>query len=342
MKSKPHILDYDPGEWEEYVQKIGEKKYRAGQIFEWLHSKSVLNVDQFSNIPDSLKEKLKEDFYTELGKIKSKTESLDGTVKILIELSGSRFIEAVLLKNGPRITVCASTQAGCSLYCGFCMTAKGKFMGNLSTGEILEQIYVFKSLSEERISNIVFMGMGEPFMNYDSTLKAAHMLNNHKGMNIGVRKITVSTAGVLPALKKFIETGEPFNLALSVHSMDPIIRKSLMDSEKKWPLEDILEYLEKSRFQRPKNKVTFEYIMISGLNMSKSDVGLLAKATKRVGAKISLIPLNFEFDDYKRPAFEEINEFWQEIKDQGVEVFNRASQGYDILAACGMLRYNEQ
>ncbi|MDH4200752.1 MAG: 23S rRNA (adenine(2503)-C(2))-methyltransferase RlmN [Spirochaetia bacterium] len=338
MAQKPHLLSLTLPEWEEYITNIGHKNYRAKQIFEWLHQHTEMDLSKFSNVPDAIKKHLINDFSMEHAKIIKQIKSDDGTEKILFSLLDGKFVETVWLRLHNRNTVCVSTQAGCSLYCQFCMTASGKFMGNLSTGEILEQIYTFKRVTGEAVNNVVFMGMGEPLMNYENTIKACALLNSDFGLNIGARRITVSTAGVLPGIKKFIENAEPYNLALSLNSMNSDIRSQIMDIEKKWPISDIIDYLAQNRIFMRKNKITLEYILIHGLNMSFEDAVDVSQVAHRIGAKVNLIPLNHEFNGYMRPDDDMIQKFWQLIKNNNVEVFNRVSQGYDIRAACGMLK----
>ncbi|MDH4263542.1 MAG: 23S rRNA (adenine(2503)-C(2))-methyltransferase RlmN [Spirochaetia bacterium] len=339
MADKPHLLDLNLQEWSEYIIGIGHKKYRARQIFEWLHTHLELDVTRFSNIPDDIKNHILNDFYTTPAKVVKHLKSTDGTEKILFEMKDQKFVETVWLKLRNRNTVCVSSQAGCSLYCEFCMTAKGKFQGNLSTGEILEQVYIFKRLVGETVNNVVIMGMGEPLMNYDAVMKACNLLNHDFGLNIGLRRITVSTAGVLPGIKKFINNEEPYNLAISVHSLNHDVRLKIMDAEKKWPISDLVKYLIENKHNLKKNKLTIEYLMIGGLNMTSRDAKELGYLAQKLDAKINLIPLNFEFDDYKRPDEKSIDAFFQAVKHCGVQVFNRSSPGYDIQAACGMLKY---
>jgi len=338
MADKPHLLDYNLQDWNRYVEEIGHKKYRARQIFEWLHQRLELDVTKFSNIPEDLKHHINVDFYTTQASVIKHLKSEDGTEKILLEMKDKKFVETVWLKLRNRNTVCVSTQAGCSLSCEFCMTAKSKFMGNLSTGEILEQVYVFKKLVGENVNNVVIMGMGEPMMNYDSTMKACNLLNHDFGLNIGLRRITVSTAGVLPGIKKFVANNEPYNLALSVHTLNPAVRLKIMDAEKKWPIMDVVKYLIEHKHQLKKNKLTIEYLLIGGLNMTLKDARDLGMLAHKLDAKINLIPLNHEFNGYTKPDETAINNFWQAVKNCDVQVFNRSSPGYDIQAACGMLR----
>lgn len=336
--NKAHLLDFDLSQWEEFIEEHGHKKYRAMQIFEWLHRHQVLDVEEFNNVPDSIKALLYENFLTEAAKVLKHIKAADGTEKILIEYPDGRQVETVWLRLRNRNTVCISTQAGCSLYCDFCMTAKGKFLGNLSSGEILEQVYLFKKLTGEKVNNVVFMGMGEPLMNYENSIKAAFMLKNERGLNIGFRRITISTAGVLPAIKRFIEEDVPFNLALSVNSLDHDSRLKIMDSEAKWPLEKIIEYLSSQKSSYKKNKITIEYIMIKDLNMSSEDAKNLAMTAIKINAKINLIPLNNETGEYKKPSDDLILAFWEKIMKYNVLVYNRSSPGYEIQAACGMLK----
>jgi 23S rRNA (adenine2503-C2)-methyltransferase len=341
MADKPHLLDFNLREWSEYVEGIGHKKYRAKQIFEWLHKHLEFDVTRFTNLPEDIKLHILEDFYATPAAIVKHLKSADGTEKILFGMRDGKFVETVWLKLRNRNTVCVSSQSGCSLFCEFCMTAKGKFKGNLSTGEILEQVYVFKRLVGETVNNVVVMGMGEPLMNYDSVMKACNLLNHDFGLNIGLRRITVSTAGVLPGIKKFIANGEPYNLAISVHSLNHDVRAKIMDAEQKWPIADVVKYLVENKQNLKKNKLTIEYLMIGGLNMTTRDAKELGYLAHKLDAKINLIPLNAEFNGYTRPDEKAIDIFFQIVKQCDVQVFNRSSPGYDIQAACGMLKYQE-
>jgi len=339
--SKLTLLDLTLPQLENYIISIDQKKYRAMQIYEWLHQKFVYQPENMSNLSNELRSKLKEDFKPVSAEIiETSVSSIDQTTKILWLLSNEKKVESVWLPTLKRSTICVSTQAGCSLYCSFCKTAETKFNGNLSPGEILLQVYESQKYLQKKISNVVYMGMGEPFYNYLNTIQSAYELTSDRGMGLGRKKITISTAGVLPKIKRYLDDLIPFNLAISIHSFDHEIRKSLMNAEEQWPVEEIMSYLLTQKRKLEKTPITIEYILIDNLNMNNSDAKLLIKYAKQLKAKVNLIPINNDLEKYKKPSAEKIQQFWQVIKDSGIQVFNRASQGDDIKAACGMLRAN--
>jgi len=332
----PHILDLTLDQWHDFALGAGEKKFRGEQVYRWLHDKRVAKIDQMQNLPAGFRELLKQSFIEPAGAVVAHTKDGLGNEKILFDFRGKK-VEAVLLTNGERYTVCISTQAGCSLDCEFCCTGKVEFQGNLSIGEILEQVYQIEKLAGNRITNVVYMGMGEPFYNYDATIGSAMILHDTLGMNLAARRITISTAGVLPKIRRFFEQNLPFNLALSVHSFKPRVRVELMDVEKFWPLESIIDYLA-GQYRLTGKGVTFEYVLIKDLNMGDDDAALIVKAAKKLHAKVNFIPLNFETDKLKKASKEEMEKFQREVTSKGVLAFNRMSQGEKIQAACGMLR----
>jgi len=353
---KTNILDFNLEQWQHYITSKGYPGYRAMQIFQWLHQKRVQSFDALGNVSKELKTQLNEDFTFAGCKVSKQYKSqIDETTKVLFDLEvssadthiengiGKRTeCETVWIPKDNSGTVCVSTQSGCSLDCSFCATGKIAFKGNLSSGQILTQIYQMVELNSKPISNVVFMGMGEPFMNYDESLKAAHMLSNDHALNISAKKITISTCGVLPGIKQFIEDKEPFNLAISIHTFNHAKRLQMVKAEKRWPLHSVVEYLKANRSLYEKHKIMLEYVLLSGVNMSEVDAEQLGACAKVIGAKVNLIPVNLPLDSndptkFKTPDQEEIDKFWKMIKNYGVEVFKRSSRGVDILAACGML-----
>ncbi|MBV6494620.1 MAG: Dual-specificity RNA methyltransferase RlmN [Turneriella sp.] len=260
----------------------------------------------------------------------------DHTAKYLFAF-GKKQVEAVWLPYQNRQSLCISVQSGCSLNCSFCATGKIDFKGNLSAAEILAQVYGVQQLYSRRITNVVFMGMGEPFYNYDSVIRAANLIAHPHGMNISRRRITLSTSGVFTGIKRFIEENQPYRLALSLHAVFPEKRNLLMDIEKKFPYEEVLEYLRANRKKLQPGQLMFEYIMIDDTNIFPEDAKELTRWAKLLNAKVNLIPMNTEFNGMRPPPQEKINMFWKTLVKHGVVAVNRKSPAKDIDGACGML-----
>ncbi len=334
---KTHILDYTLEEWQNYSLAQGQKRFRGEQIFRCLHERLEFDLSK-ANIPKPFLELIQQSFtFPPAEPHRSSSSESDGTAKDLWLFEKDRAVESVWLPYEDRQSICISTQFGCSLDCSFCATGKLKFKGNLSTGEILAQVYLSQKRYGKRISNVVLMGMGEPFYNYDNSLKACRILNHDMGLNIGAGRITISTSGVLPAIEKYVNNAEPFSLALSVHAANAYKRAEIMDIEKKFALKDIADFLQKNRHKMGKNRLTIEYILIKDFNMSEADAEELANLAHKIRAKVNLIPLNTSFLEFERPSDAAMNQFWQRLHNRRVLVFNRQSPGRSIDAACGML-----
>ncbi|MES0491118.1 MAG: 23S rRNA (adenine(2503)-C(2))-methyltransferase RlmN [Leptospirales bacterium] len=343
----PMVLDLDIPDWENFLKQFNYPGYRAKQVYKWLHNKNQFDFNEMQNIPQALKQDVQDNLQPVSIKMVDRRDSgVDGAIKIVWEFSrtseagnvSSKKIESVLIFSNERITVCVSTQAGCSLDCSFCATGKIPFDGNLSCGEIVAQVYEMEKIAGARVTNVVFMGMGEPFMNYDHTMKAAAMLSSEEGKGISARKITISTVGVYPRVVQYIEEVQPYNLAISVHTLDPVLRYNLVKAESKWPIQDLVDYMCTNMQKFRPFQVTLEYTLMKGVNMSNEDAAKLASASRRMGAKVNLIGVNVTDGKYDAPDEEEVETFMQAMKQHGATVFYRFSQGGDIEAACGMLR----
>ena len=270
-----------------------------------------------------------------------------GTEKFILEVPGegaARRIEAVWIAAEPRDegaqdgrrTVCISCQAGCTLDCTFCATGTLPFQGNLSAAEIVDQVYLLEVLRNQRASNVVFMGMGEPFHNYEAVLAAAHLLHHPAGAGLSARRITISTAGVVTGIERFTDDGQPFNLAISLNHPDPHERVGIMPHDHRYPLEDLLGAARRYT-QESGRRVTFEYVMISGVNMEPRHAGQLIEITRSMRSKVNLIPLNTDVAGMRRPSAQEAARFQARLVDAGVHAFNRGSPGREVGGACGML-----
>ena len=337
IEKKQEILSLTEEELAAVLVADGHKKFRAQQVFQWLHLKQVFDVradDQpqgrVSGLPHG---EIRVSRFQDPERNDIPLGS-DGEISFRIR---EKQVESVWLPYENRQSICISVQSGCSLDCSFCATGKIAFKGNLSAGEILTQVYGMQQLYDRRITNIVFMGMGEPFYNYDNAIRAASLIGHQHGMNISRRRITVSTSGVLPGIKRFIEEKQPYRLALSLHSVFADKRKSIMDIEEKFSFLEVLEYLREKRGEMQQGQLMFEYIMIDGINIFPEDAKELARWALALNAKVNLIPMNTEFNGMHRPADEKIYEFWRALVERGVVAVNRKSPAKDIDGACGML-----
>jgi len=337
---KPLVKNLSLDEVEEYFEKIGEKNYRGKQLFNWLYERNIESFDEMTNFTKDLRKRLKNDFILTPLKMEEKLVSrVDGTEKYLFRTMDDNFIEAVLLKNDMsdegRLTVCISSQIGCAMGCEFCHTGKLGFHRNLEAGEILDQLNQVRRHSGLRNNNIVFMGMGEPFMNYDSVLKAADIMNYSFGFHISVRKITISTCGIMTGIERFIDEKRPYNLALSLNDTISDKRRVNMPIEKKFPFSEIASMLEE-KFPVSRNRLTIEYVMRKD-NISKEDARRLKKMFKYSRIKLNLIPLNKGKHELDMPTEDEMDEFIKELEIMNVPVSVRKSLGSDISGACGQL-----
>ncbi|MCG9874473.1 MAG: radical SAM protein [Leptospiraceae bacterium] len=317
-----------------------EPKYRATQIFEGLYKHRYKSWDEFTNLPLNLRNKLKLVSEFQEMKVSHHLVSVDGTQKFSFEIEPGKEIEAVWIPSGDgdRKTICISSQVGCTLNCSFCATGTLKFQGNLKTWQILNQVLTVESLVGDKATNIVFMGMGEPMHNYKEVIRAAEILNHPKAFHLGAKRITISTAGVVPSILKFIEEKQPYNFAISLNQSNPNTRSEIMDINKKFPLNELI--LAAKKFVNELDRViTFEYVMIPDKNMSDENIAAMAMIASRVGkCKFNVIPLNTSFHGWRTPTQNEIDLFVLKLKSKTkVPIMNRRSPGKEIGGACGML-----
>ncbi|MFA6456083.1 MAG: 23S rRNA (adenine(2503)-C(2))-methyltransferase RlmN [Bacteroidota bacterium] len=341
---------------EQFISSIGEPKYRAAQIYQWLYKYRVDSFEAMTNLSVPLRQKLDETAFIEQFSVAtSQTSAVDGTIKFLYELSDGKKIETVLIAPRPtavdadeRMTLCISTQIGCPLDCTFCATASMGFLRNLTTGEILNQYITAQSFSEKPITNIVFMGMGEPMLNYDNVMGAIDILTDQNGIGLSPKRITVSTAGYANHIRKMADEDRKIKLALSLHSLRDDVRTELMPITKKFSVEELLAALEYYN-KKTKKSVMLEYIVFEGVNDTEKDVQLLVKASRRLDCRVNLIP--FHSIEFTNPrgysaslhgaSKEGLERFWQKLRVQDVTTFIRHSAGVDIDAACGQLAVKE-
>lgn len=326
------------GELEEFVLSLGEKKFRAAQIFEWMH-KGVRSFDDMKNLPGELRRKLKEQADPEILETEAvQVSAKDGTRKYLFRLPDGEFVESVLMKYSYGNTVCISTQAGCRMGCAFCASCEGGLKRNLTAGEILDQVLAVSLDIGEKTGNIVVMGVGEPFDNYEQLSVFLNNINDKRGFNLGMRNITVSTCGIVPEIIRFAEEYPQVTLAVSLHAPNDELRNRLMPVNRKYNLKALTAACRKYA-QITNKRITFEYILIEGVNDSRRCAEELSDLLKGLNCHINLIPFNGvigkNFSAVKR---KEAEKFRDELRKRGIETTIRRELGSDIDGACGQLR----
>ena len=333
-----NIKDYNLEELKEELVAIGEKKYRAEQIFKWIYVDKVKKFDEMTNLSVELKEKLKENYTMCNYKILRKQESSDGTKKYLFDVLDGNAIETVLMEYHHGKTVCVSSQIGCKMGCKFCASTGIQFVRSLSSGEIVEQILAVEQDIGDKISNIVFMGIGEPFDNYDNVMKAIRIINNQKGLNIGARHISVSTSGLVPRIYDFANEDLQCTLSISLHATSNEKRSSMMPVNKRYPIEELMKAC-KDYIAKTNKRISFEYALAKDNNDNLEDAKELVKLLKGMLCHVNLIPINkIENGKYTKSTNENIIKFRDYLNDNGIVATIRRELGSDIDAACGQLR----
>ncbi len=337
------ITDFTRQELGAWFEHNNERSFRGGQVFKWLYLRQATTFDEMTDIGKDLRQRLKENFtLSAMAPDRSET-SRDGTEKLLFHLHDNAYIEAVLIPEKDHFTLCISTQAGCAQGCRFCLTAKGGFTRNLTTGEIVGQIRAAKRVLYQRkalrpLSNIVFMGMGEPLANYDTVVRALSiMTDSDYGLKLSARRITLSTCGLVPEILRLGNDTE-VNLAVSLNATTDETRSKLMPINRRYPMDELLKAC--ANFQmKPRKKITFEYILIKNVNDTMDDAKRLIRLLMPIRAKVNLIPFNeHDQSEFKRPSKESIQAFLQMLLDHNLTAMVRKSKGDDISAACGQLR----
>ncbi len=340
-----HIKDLSPEEFEEWLQIRGQPSYRKKQIESWVYRKDIVSFQDMSNLPKSLREDLEASFSYFSLKEKRREEAADGTVKYLFEtLDGKHHIESVLIPDRDRLTLCISTQIGCRMGCRFCLTGIQGFKRNLSRAEILDQVLLARRSIRKNggeLTNVVFMGMGEPLDNYEHSLAALKLLVSDEGAGMSHRKVTLSTAGLVPQIKSLAQEGLDLTLAVSLNATENETRNLIMPINKRYPLEALMATLREYPLP-PRKRFTLEYVLLKGVNHSKEDVLRLVKLTEGLRIKVNLIPFNpFPGICYAPPSDGEVLAFQAMLRQKGLSAFIRKSRGQDVSAACGMLRWKE-
>ena len=339
-----NLLDFTRQDLSAWLENNGIRPFRAGQISKWLYIRQAESFGQMTDLSKELRKKLEENFYIQRLVVEEKMVSADTTEKFLFRLNDGLHIESVLIPGKEHFTLCVSSQVGCAQNCRFCLTARGGFIRNLTVSEMVAQIrdirfYLMqKAIDPLKLSNIVFMGMGEPLANYQNLMKALETITDSDyGFKFSPRHVTVSTSGLVPKITQ-LGLDTCVNLAVSLNATTDEMRSELMPINKKYPLKQLLEAC-RTFTMKPRNKITFEYILMKGVNDSKEDALRLVKLLSTIKAKVNLIPFNeYEESGFKRPSQKEISDFLQVLLDRNFTAIIRKSKGDDILAACGQLK----
>lgn len=324
-------------EIEQITDELGATKFRARQIHNWIYLKSVKEIDEMTDLSKKFRDELKTVAQVTNIKIKVKQVSTDGTIKYLLEFPDGKCVETVLMRfdNRANLTACVSSQVGCAVNCSFCATGKRGFIRNLTYKEIIEQVLTIQRDTGLKVTNVVFMGQGEPLLNLDNVLKAMEMFN--ESFQIGARRLTVSTSGIIPQIKKLADLDMQSTLALSLHASNHEVRKQLMQIENKYPMDELHKAL-KYYVEKTGRRITIEYLLIKDLNDTITSAKQLAAYLKDIKCNINLIPYNpTAKNDYKRPSNNSIMKFKYLMEHSGKKVTVRLERGGDIDAACGQL-----
>lgn len=333
-----NIKDFNLEELKEELKTIGERPYRAEQIFQWIYVEKVKSFEEMTNLSLDLRKRLEENYTMCNYRILRKLESVDGTKKYLFDVLDGNAIETVLMEYHHGKTICVSSQIGCKMGCKFCASTGIPFVRNLTPGEIVEQILAVEQDTNSQISNVVFMGIGEPFDNYENVMKAIKIMNHQKGLNIGARHISVSTSGVVPRIYDFAKEGFQCTLSISLHATSNEKRSSMMPVNRKYPIEELMKACQE--YIRLTNKrISFEYALAKENNDNLEDAKALVKLLKGMLCHVNLIPINkIENGIYTKSTNENIMKFRDYLNENGIVATIRRELGSDIDAACGQLR----
>lgn len=339
-KNAAYLRSFNLSELELFLKNFEAPKYRAAQILDWLHKKHVMDFSEMKNLPASFRTVLaKRTRVRRLTLLEVPESKNHESLKYLMKTDDGHVLESVLIAQSGRQTVCVSTQLGCRIRCSFCASGKGKFGRNLTAGEIIEQISIIARQRKKPVTNVVFMGMGEPLDNYEATMRAIEILTAEWGFGLGGRRITVSTSGITPMIEKFVNDSRGrVRLSISLHSSDQETRSRLVPINKKYTLNELIKTLEKIH-RNLKREITFEYTVIKGINDSLAEARGVGRIASRLGAKVNLIPYNpIREMDYETPDFAQVESFQKLLEAKDVHVTVRQTAGRDIDAACGQLR----
>lgn len=342
MHKRRALLELTKEELSHLLAEWGQPRYRAGQVWRWLYVSRVATIDEMRNLPAALRRQLDGQFVVSaLTPLRSERSEDGHTEKVLLQLADGEAVETVLMDYDARHTVCVSSQVGCAVRCAFCATGLGGWTRDLSAGEIVEQVlYYARQLKEagQALTNVVYMGMGEPLLNYDAVRRSIDVLNDPEGFNLGARRLTVSTAGVVPGIERLSHEGLPIGLAVSLHAATDELRSRLVPLNRRYPLQRLIPAC-RAYTERTHRRVTFEYALIDAVNDAPVQADALAGLLRGLLCHVNLIPVNPVPELPYRPSpYERVVAFERRLKDQGVNATLRVSRGADIQAGCGQLR----
>ncbi len=316
---------------------FGQPAYRAEQVFKWVHHFQITSFDEMTNIPKTFRKTLESRFLLRTLSLASRQISTDGTIKYLWELPDGKKVESVFIPEDKRTTVCISSQVGCALGCEFCATARMGFLRNLTTGEIIEQVIRMQQDTGKKITNVVFMGMGEPFLNYTRVIAASKILSDPRGVAISAKKITISTVGIVPRIIQFADEAQPFSLAISLHAPTQDLRRRFMPVADKFPLSDLMESAAYYNARVLRKRITFEYVLLAGVNDHPAEAKALRKLLAPLRCKLNLILYNDTGIGFRTPSEVRLREFVKHLEPAPFAITLRKNRGNDIAAACGQL-----
>jgi 23S rRNA (adenine2503-C2)-methyltransferase len=340
LSERVDLKNLSPSELLDFLGSFGKERYRSIQILRWLYQEGVQSFDEMTNLSKRLRQELSQVSFLSALRPLCIEQATDGTRKFLFQLEDGNRIESVLIPDKARLTLCLSTQVGCALGCRFCLTGKTGWKRDLKASEILNQILAVKKMLPEKtsITNIVLMGMGEPLANYKNTLKATALMAHPDAFKFSSRRITLSTVGLLPELEELSKEKTPFRLAISLNASDEETRTYLMPVNRRYPLNKVLA-LCKDFPLRPRIRITFEYVMVEGINDSSQDAKRLLRILRGIPSKVNLIPLNEAPEiPFRKPSEERVKRFQEILMEGGLTVIVRNSKGREISAACGQLQ----
>ncbi|RME34224.1 MAG: 23S rRNA (adenine(2503)-C(2))-methyltransferase RlmN [Gammaproteobacteria bacterium] len=343
MNAASNLLDLDPDALRDHFLSLGEKPFRAGQLLKWVHQLGVTDFGAMTNLSRELRQRLVAASSLDLPRVVRDQQSADGTRKWLLELEGGDCIETVFIPEEGRGTLCVSSQVGCPMDCSFCATAKQGFNRNLTTAEIIGQLFVaarelgqFRS-RERIITNVVLMGMGEPLLNFDAVVAAMRLMLDDFAYGLSRRRVTLSTSGLVPAIDRLREV-LPVSLAVSLHAPEDDLRSELVPLNRTWPLAELMEACRRYAAAQPHSRITFEYVLLEGVNDQPVHARALVRLLQEVPSKVNLIPFNpFPGAGYRRSRPEVVERFRDIVAGAGLVTVTRRTRGDDIDAACGQL-----
>ena len=342
-KGKVNLLNLDRAGMQRFFTEIGEKPFRAQQLMQWIHQRGVTDFAQMTDLSKALRTRLQQEAEIKLPEVSIDQQSRDGTRKWLLHMDGvENAVECVLIPEDNRMTLCVSSQVGCTLNCSFCSTAKQGFNRNLTAAEIIGQVYLahhalLRDGREQGVTNVVMMGMGEPLLNFDAVMTALNIMCDDFGYGLSKRRVTISTAGVVPAIKRLREATD-VSLAVSLHAPNDELREQLVPLNRKYPIKQLMEACEDYVKDHNRRRITFEYVMLKGVNDSLEHARQLVKVLRRVPSKLNLIPFNpYPQAVYECSDRETIDRFRDYVLSRGIITVTRKTRGDDIDAACGQL-----